>query len=192
MKRNQFLIAILAVISLVFVALLGLLINRQPKTLLNQNATTQVEPSIKAVGASLANLRLEPSQKSTTVGETVRVALRLEGLSSGVEAADLIFNYDPNLLEFVSIEKLHPDFTNPRSLVENGRLILSFVNKGTSESEEKVTELNIGELVLQAKKAGRSELVLDLSDPVSGSLVLNNTSSDNQLTSANKTEIIIR
>jgi len=191
MNRNKILLTVLAIISLAFIGLLALLLNR-PGALLNQtlNQTKNVSMVEKP---QLVHLKLDPNVVSTNSGELINLTIRFENVKSGVEATDLVVNYDPSMLEFVEVDSLNPNFTNPRKLAEKNRLVLSFVNEGTSiETDDLPGSVTMAKLVFRATRSGKSQIVPDLTNEISGSIVMTEENFDNQLTSANSVEITVR
>jgi len=189
MNRNNILLTVLTILSLAFIGLLAILLNRPESFFLQQ--ATQDQRVAQIAKPQLVNLSLVPAEVVTTVGETVIVSINFENLTSGIEATDLVLNYDPEQLEFVSLNALNPSFTNPRALAEENRLVLSFISASDSATINSAKAVAMGELVFRAKKAGRSRLVPDLSNTGKGSLLIGSSSNDNQLTSGNSVEVTI-
>ena len=134
---------------------------------------------------------LDPQQVAATSGANIRLTYSLHNLKEPVVAADLLLTYDPSKLEFVTVEGLNPNFSNPRQLDENGRIVLSFVEK-LGVTQPKQESIILAELVFRSQQPGTTTISPILNQEAASSMVLTSNSNDNQLSSLNKVQIVIQ
>jgi len=188
MKRNKILTTILALITLGFVGLMALLINNPEGKSVNQTVK-QENMANKSMATALVNLRLDPFEIKTQVGQTFTVLLVFENLKQPISAADLILDYDPQSLSYVNTVNLSQDYLNPRNINENGRLVVSFVeNAATSAS----SSLQLAQLNFSALQPGVTKIIPVINKGPKSSMVIVSGNNDNQLTSVNEVTINIK
>jgi len=178
MSRNTILLIILGLMTVGFAVLLFLLtkapaLNRQPNNI-NQTQTERLPVSITQVPAGPVVLLLEPFQAEISQGEVWKVSVSYQNLEANIQAADLILAFDPTLFEFVAVENLNLNYLNPRTMVKDNRLILSFVEK--QEQTEISQEVKMADLIFRPKRAGKATLkpVFELGGNGSQVMVANN------------------
>lgn len=189
MNRNKILITVLALMGLLFVGLLVVLVNA-PQTRLNQ-----ISRPVGSLGqptvAELVNLQLEPTAVTVGAGQTFTVKLNFQNLSAPISAADVLLRYNPELVEFVSVNNLNSQYLNPRALTENDQIILAFVNQ-TEIASLAGDSLFMAELVFRALKTGQTLLAPVFNETATSSMVLIEGNQQNQLTNANTVTIAIQ
>lgn len=191
MDRNKILITILAMVGLVFVGLILLLTQQSQTKVLNQVTNLQEAPTPPPPDAVYG--LLQPEIINTTINQPFTIKLTFTNLKRPLQGADLILNYDPEVLEFTQIQNLNVKFLNTRALFdqETNNLILSFVEKA-DQLEPVASELLMVELTFTAKRAGQATLTPLLNDQANSSMVLVKDSSLNKLVSVNPVKINVQ
>jgi len=106
-------------------------------------------------------VHLQPESITTTVDNLVvlTVNLNMSKIKTPLQAIDVLLQYDPELLEFVSSVSSDSNYINPRKLAKNGRLVTSFIRlPAKMEPETIITTLDLGTLTFKALKPGVAEI----------------------------------
>lgn len=191
MDRNKILITILAIVGLIFVGLILLLTQQSQTKVLNQVTNLQEAPTPLPPDAVYG--LLQPEIINATLNQPFTIKLTFTNLKRPLQGADLILNYDPEILEFVQTQNLSVKFLNTRALYdeETNNLIVSFVEKA-DQQEPTSSELLMVELNFVAKKIGQVVLTPLLNDQANSSMAIIKGSSVNKLVSINPVKINIQ
>jgi hypothetical protein len=190
MNRKKILLPTLVVVCLVFVVLLFQL-TKAPSVEKNKQPNQTVRPTAiptEQVGGSVTAV-LESNEERINQGGLWRVQLTYSNLNANLQAADLILEYNPELVQFVGFENLNPNFFNPRALATDNRLILSFAEK--QEPPVFASEIIMGEIVFRALAKGQASLTPQFSSEADSSYVSLVGSLENQLAPPVAVNIII-
>lgn len=190
MKNNKtFLLFLLVAITLIFLGTVIILTMRQP--LVNNQAS---KPAVTVAPTTVApvTLLLEP-QASLAAGQTFTVDLAFSGLTQPIIATDVLLKYDSTMLDFVDTQNIDPHYINPRKLFQNNTLIISLIQKPTSEKLGDFNgTMNLGQLLFRAKKSGTVTLQPVLNSGSRTSLVFVEGNQTNQLGTGNAVDIVIK
>jgi len=191
MNRNKILITILALIGLLFVGLIFQLTNKNQFSYFNPTTDSQIQATQIPIDGVYA--LLEPETVNTTINTPFVVKLNYTNLKRPLQGADLILEYDPEVLEFVKAENTNVKFLNPRALndKETNRIIISFVEKA-DQQEPAEQELIMTNLVFTAKVKGQTTLSPVLNQDNDSSMVIIKGSTSNKLVSINPVIITIK
>lgn len=191
MNRNKILITILALIGLLFVGLIFQLTNKNQFSYFNPTTDSQIQATQIPMDGVYA--LLEPETVNTTINTPFVVKLNYTNLKRPLQGADLILEYDPEVLEFVKAENTNVKFLNPRALndKETNRIIISFVEKA-DQQEPAEQELIMTNLVFTAKVKGQTTLSPVLNQDNDSSMVIIKGSTSNKLVSINPVIITIK
>ena len=153
---------ILTLVLIVFSVGMGIFLLRslQPSPEKNNIARSTL-PTPKPKLKNGIIVHLQPESITTTVDSLVILSVNLDmsKIKNPLQAIDVLLQYDPELLEFVSSISSDSGYINPRKLAKNGRLVTSFIRLPTKvESKDIVTTLNLGTLTFKALKPGVAEI----------------------------------
>jgi hypothetical protein len=187
-NKNKVLITILSLIGLMFTALLFTLTTKPNLDNANINQTTVQSPVDKTSPEQLVEANLYPFQIETLVGQEFAINLDWKNLTEPIVSADLILEFDPKLIEFVSVTEVNSNYLNPRTLNQNGRLILSFIQKQPSKNNAKT--ITMAKLNFKALSKGNALIVPVINNKANSSMVIG-ASDENLLSSINQVQITI-
>lgn len=180
---------LLVAITLLFLGTTIVLTMRQP--LVNNQASQPAVTSTPVIVPPVI-LTLKP-QENIMVGRTFTVDLSFSGLSEAIVASDVLLKYDPAMLDFVDTQNIDVHYINPRKLFENNVLIVSFIQKPTTEKIINASgTATLGQLVFRAKKSGTVVLQPILSTGSKTSLVFVEGNQTNQLGTGNTVDVVIK
>jgi hypothetical protein len=191
--RTKILTTTLILVCLGFVVLLFTLTHQST---VSRRPTNQVvrsvpnSPTQNFEHSSQIEAVLFPSQIEATQGSTIAIELAFNNLISPIQAADIILNYDPQMLDYVGITELNPNYFNPRALEKDEELIFSFVEKQATSSAQ--SNLDMVVLNFRAKTAGKTKLIPVFKDTGRSSKLITIDNTNNQLQKTNQVEILIR
>ena len=187
-NKNKVLITILSLMGLMFTALLFILTTKPNLDNANINQTTVQSPVDKTSPEQLVEANLYPFQIETLVGQEFAINLDWKNLTEPIVSADLILEFDPKLIEFVSVTEVNSNYLNPRTLNQNGRLILSFIQKQPSKNNAKT--ITMAKLNFKALSKGNALIVPVINNKANSSMVIG-ASDENLLSSINQVQITI-
>lgn len=191
MKNNRpVLLVLLVSITLLFVLMTWYLVNRKT-SVMNQTAQNAATTAPSRIPGPI-KMTLQTDQ-AVTAGKLFPVDIAFSGMTKSMVAVDVLLTYDPTILEFVDTQKIHDQYLNPRKIVENNRLVLSFIEKATAPKDNAIYgPVTLGQALFRAKKAGTVTILPILNEGPRSSMVFVEGNQMNELGTAPAITVVIK
>lgn len=132
-----------------------------------------------------ASMHLDPDTLSVLPDETFTVDVNIDAKGTIINGADSVIVYDPSFIRVIDVEQaaeVPEDFMLLRELVENDRVILTFVR--TNYTDIPTGQMTIARVTMRQLKPGVTSLTLEHKPGTTqGSTIIDAATSENILDS---------